>query len=92
MKAAGHEANPLALGRFQAEHHEKAPSRKAGLSDMAEGLALLHGAAAAPSAAAPRTPQPSRSPAPPPSDFVPWQNACSKPIGHRWRNRQPRGG
>src|SRR3954470_16861225 len=28
----------------------------------------------------PRTPQPSRSPAPPPSDFVPWQNACSKPI------------
>jgi hypothetical protein len=45
MKAAGHEANPLALGRFQAEHHEKAPSRKAGLSDMVEGLALLHGAA-----------------------------------------------
>jgi len=45
MKAAGHEANPLTFGRFQAEHHEKAPSRKAGLSDMAEGLALLHGAA-----------------------------------------------
>ena len=45
MKAAGHEANPLAFGRFQAEHHEKVPSRKAGLSDMAEGLALLHGAA-----------------------------------------------